>query len=174
MPTQGLLEVPPGTCSWGFLNPGCTHTHRHTHTHTEPKVHDSLNGEISPVLIFLFFPLSQHLSTRNGDGWALPELAHPGLSGQREPSPPPTPHLLWVDTYMQLPRRQVHVHTCNTARFVLCLGRIPGKCKTVVVRASLVAQWLRICLPMQGTRVRALVWEDPTCRGATGPVSHNY
>ena len=40
-------------------------------------------------------------------------------------------------------------------------------------RASLVAQWLRICLPMQGTRVRALVWEDPTCRGANGPVSHN-
>ncbi|KAM9083735.1 elongator complex protein 1-like isoform 1-T1 [Megaptera novaeangliae] len=26
----------------------------------------------------------------------------------------------------------------------------------------------------QGTRVRALVWEDPTCRGATRPVSHNY
>ena len=41
-------------------------------------------------------------------------------------------------------------------------------------RASLVAQWLRVCLPMQGTRVRALVWEDPTCRGATRPVSHTY
>ena len=41
-------------------------------------------------------------------------------------------------------------------------------------KASLVAQWLRVCLPMQGTRVRALVWEDPTCRGATRPVSHNY
>ena len=40
--------------------------------------------------------------------------------------------------------------------------------------ASLVAQWLRVCLRMQGTRVRALVWEDPTCRGAAGPVSHNY
>ena len=39
--------------------------------------------------------------------------------------------------------------------------------------ASLVARWLRVCLPMQGTRVRALVWEDPTCRGAAGPVSHN-
>ena len=39
--------------------------------------------------------------------------------------------------------------------------------------ASLVVQWLRICLPMQGTRVRALVWEDPTCPGATRPVSHN-
>ena len=41
-------------------------------------------------------------------------------------------------------------------------------------RASLVVQWLRICLLMQGTRVRALVWEDPTCRGATRPVSRNY
>ena len=40
-------------------------------------------------------------------------------------------------------------------------------------RASLVAQWLRICLPMQGTRVRAVVWEDPTFRRATRPVSHN-
>ena len=42
-----------------------------------------------------------------------------------------------------------------------------------IFRASLVAQWLRICLLMQGTQVRALVWEDPTCRGAAGPVSHN-
>ena len=45
--------------------------------------------------------------------------------------------------------------------------------KILANRASLVVQWLRVCLPMQGTRVRALVWEDPTCRGATGPVSHN-
>ena len=42
------------------------------------------------------------------------------------------------------------------------------------VGTSLVAQWLRIHLPMQGTRVRALVWEDPTCRGATKPTRHNY
>ena len=27
---------------------------------------------------------------------------------------------------------------------------------------------------MQGTRVRALVQEDPTCRGATTPMCHNY
>ena len=48
-----------------------------------------------------------------------------------------------------------------------CMSRINS-------RASLVVRWLRICLPMQGTRVRALVWEDPTCHGATRPVSHNY
>ena len=57
---------------------------------------------------------------------------------------------------------------------------IPNLCKIHILnmykrfRASLVVQWLRIRLPMQGTRVRALVWEDPTCRGATRPVSHNY
>ena len=39
--------------------------------------------------------------------------------------------------------------------------------------ASLVAQWLRIHLPAQGTRVQALVREDPTCRGATKPLCHN-
>ena len=39
---------------------------------------------------------------------------------------------------------------------------------------SLVAQWLRILLPMQGTWVQALVWEDPTCCGATKPMCHNH
>ena len=40
--------------------------------------------------------------------------------------------------------------------------------------ASLEAQWLRIRLLMQRTWVWALVWEDPTCRGATKLVCHNY
>ena len=39
---------------------------------------------------------------------------------------------------------------------------------------SLMVQWLRIHLPMQGTQVRALVWEDSTCCGATKPMCHNY
>ena len=40
--------------------------------------------------------------------------------------------------------------------------------------SSLVLQGIRINLPMQGTRVWSLVWEDPTCLGATRPLSHNY
>ena len=43
-----------------------------------------------------------------------------------------------------------------------------------LIRASLVVQWLRIHLPMQGTWVWALVQEDLTCCGATKPVCHNY
>ena len=44
----------------------------------------------------------------------------------------------------------------------------------IAAGTSLVAQWLRICLPMQGTRVQALVREDPTCRGAAKTVHRNY
>ena len=46
--------------------------------------------------------------------------------------------------------------------------------KKTIGTSSLVAQWLRIRLPMQGTRVRALIRKDPTCCGATKPVRHNY
>ena len=35
------------------------------------------------------------------------------------------------------------------------------------------AQWLRICLPMQGTWVQSLVQEDSTCLRATKPTRHN-
>ena len=38
----------------------------------------------------------------------------------------------------------------------------------------MVVQWIRICLLTQGTWVRSLVGEDPTCCGATKPTSHNY
>ena len=46
--------------------------------------------------------------------------------------------------------------------------------KTLELGISLVAQWLGIHLPMQGTGVWALVQEDPTCHGATKPVRPNY
>ena len=38
----------------------------------------------------------------------------------------------------------------------------------------LVVQWLRICLPMQGSWVQSLAQKDPTCLRAAEPVSHNY
>ena len=36
------------------------------------------------------------------------------------------------------------------------------------------AQWIRIHMPVQETWVRALVWEDPACHGATKPMHHDY
>ena len=38
-------------------------------------------------------------------------------------------------------------------------------------RASLVAQWWRVYLPTQETRVWSLIGEDPTCWGATKPCA---
>ena len=46
--------------------------------------------------------------------------------------------------------------------------------KTHCWRASLVVQWLRICLALQGIPVPSLVWDDPTCHRATKPMHHNY
>ena len=65
----------------------------------------------------------------------------------------------------------------NSIQVSMCLEEsvaISIKVKNIPPGTSLVAQWLRICLPMQGTRVRSLVREDPTCRGATKPLCHNY
>ena len=39
---------------------------------------------------------------------------------------------------------------------------------------SLVAEWLRICLPMQGTQAQSLVREDSTCLRASKSMLHNY
>ena len=69
---------------------------------------------------------------------------------------------------------QLRVRMLQLRVHMLQLRSLHAVLKIPHTGASLVAQWLRICLPMQGTRVRVLVWEDPTCRGATGPVSHNY
>ena len=92
----------------------------------------------------------------------------------------PTGHLLgtyWVPSTLEVLRIAGKMTVSLLWHLAgLCISPKPPKRKIPFkeARASLVAQWLRICLPMQGTRVRALVWEDPTCRGATRPVSHNY
>ena len=50
----------------------------------------------------------------------------------------------------------------------------PPSDKKQLLGTSLVVQCLRIRLPLQGTQVQSLVWEDSTRRGATKPVRHNY
>ena len=58
----------------------------------------------------------------------------------------------------------------------------PSYLKSVICElTSLVSLWVSVCLPMQGTWVRSLVWEDPTCRkqqslcaAAIEPTSYNH
>ena len=73
---------------------------------------------------------------------------------------------------IQIPRLYVKKHwACNLKQ---CTMQKQHSEFSSITGTSLVAQWLRIRLPMQGTWVRALVQEDPTCCGATKPVRHNY
>ena len=58
-------------------------------------------------------------------------------------------------------------------RYLTSLAPREKQIKTLS-RASLVVQWIRIRLPVQGIQVQSLVQEDPTCRGATKPMCHNY
>ena len=46
--------------------------------------------------------------------------------------------------------------------------------KIIKNRTSLAIRWLRIHLPVQGTRIQSLVREDSTYRGAAKPVHNNY
>ena len=70
--------------------------------------------------------------------------------------------------------QRLFIHLLNQKVYCVNGDSETSEVKIHSLGASLVVQWLRICLLMQGTRVRALVWEDPTCRGATRPMSHSY
>ena len=68
------------------------------------------------------------------------------------------------------------VEICFMAKNIGYIGKCPHALeKYSAFGTCLVVQWLGIHLPMQDwTRVQSLVWEDPTCCGATKSVHHNY
>ena len=112
--------------------------------------HPHPQSDTSGLKVLHFTPQNDHLALTLADRSAKP-----------------TPPEVHIPSLRQLPSLDLapYIHISNEYKSIQ--SEVPSW-------ASLVAQWLRICLPMQGTRVRALVREDATCRGATGPVSHNY
>ena len=108
-------------------------------------------------------------------------LRRPGLSGQVDRFYVVyLEKLSWVpNIYLHLSFPYVSVIQLQAKCWLAVI--LPGKGKQQEGQSEkeagatcLVAQWLRIRLPMQGTRVQALVREDPTSRRATKPVRHNY
>ena len=70
----------------------------------------------------------------------------------------------------------VRVYSEDIALLVENLVMISGKWKWIKYKMrgiSLLVQWLRIHLLMQGIQIQSLVREDPTCYKATKPVGHN-
>ena len=94
--------------------------------------------------------------------WAAAYQAPPSMGVSRQEYwsgvPLPSPRGSWVKGIQKL---------ANIALQIFCKSKIiPG--------ISLVAWWLRICLPTQGTWVPSLIPKDPTCCRATKPLHHNY
>ena len=82
--------------------------------------------------------------------------------------------LFWAKSYARHLYNHSFIHSFNVPVLGTGITAVNQTDKSPCPWASLVAQWLRIHLPMQGTRVRSLVREDPTCHGATKSVHHNY
>ena len=77
--------------------------------------------------------------------------------------------------------REVREDILDKGTFKQCPSNIKSSYKSIrqILQyknygTPLVVQWLRTCLPVQGTWVQAPVQEDPTCHGATKPLRHNY
>ena len=73
------------------------------------------------------------------------------------------PKMLW---HRSLPGVKYWPPILKIVRGLSYDNRVAGDFKKHILGASLVVQWIRIHLPMQGTWVRSQVWEDPTCHGA--------
>ena len=99
--------------------------------------------------------------------WDLPrpglEPVSPALAGGFSTTAPPGKPLLpffLLSCCLSLLLQILEKVTLNT--YLINKAGLPWWCS------------VRIHLPMQGTRVRALVQEIPTCRRANKPVRHNY
>ena len=115
-------------------------------------------------------PGKQEMEGRKGTSWAqqTPNLSS---TGQKAKS-----RIFDITSSEKAPALRQTMGKCQSPskiRHLISHIRVT-RTKEITLGASLVAQWLRIQLPMQGTRVRALVREDPTCCGATKPMCHNY
>ena len=79
---------------------------------------------------------------------------------------------LWktIQSFLKKLKNRATVCSCNpTAGHI---SRENSNSKRYM-RTSLMVQWLRICLPVQGTQVWSLVQEDSTCLVATKPTCHD-
>ena len=142
-----------------------THTRTHTHAHTHARTRTHTHHQEIPTAKNKSPVLETHIIKKSWTSHLNPVLLGLGhflLRQNRTALRPPS----WVSK-IRTPEPVVPKPASRPGSpRSLMKYRCPG--------TSLVAQWLRIRLPMQGTRVRALVQEDPTCRRATKPVRHNY
>ena len=109
---------------------------------------------VPPVKVVLMLPGDSRFNCSSSDLWYSQCLTHTGRKSILT-------ELNW----------RVYMQSSTVSPSWVSLKNICQKNRS---KASLVAQWWRIHLPMQDTWVQSLIWEDPSCCGATNPEHHNY
>ena len=132
---------------------------------TSAAVHCNARPHKPPWDLSRYFPSTPSIhSTQNGNAARSGEQSFPSIL------PGNTHRLKWRKQSIKHPTTE-----CSTVGYQFC-GLITRRIIYTTINnsgASLVLQWVRVHLPMQGTRVRPLVQEDPTCHRATEPVHDN-
>ena len=75
-----------------------------------------------------------------------------------------------IDEEFYISKITLHKYTPPKLKFITNRTTLQEILKEAMQRTSLMAQWIRICLLMQGTRVRSLLQEYHTCCRATKPM----
>lgn len=129
-------------------------------TLSQPRTQESQTGA-SPHIQFPTSQESQHLLPFSQD------------SARQDPSPPRLkkplthqsqrgrgPSQYWLAKADMDVSAHLHIQRCHVSSLKSALGGVPGGTivKNRTSRTSLVAQWIKVCMPMQGTRVLSLVW----------------
>ena len=143
------------------------------------------------ALLLSYWPYAANLSLQHANSRSVVADQHNHghlRAGKRSRFSGPTPNLLnqelwggpapWVNkpAVPVLDTKSENDHFISSDQNVGWLdpGGSGSKNQNLHPRTPLMAQWLRIRLPMQETRVWALGREDTTCRGATKSMCHNY
>ena len=153
----------------------------------QPKSPVSCPTNLKPI----FFLSFQHAKSFKFQGQKLssPQLSYGCLfSAFKSQKKVSTPHVMCSQRF--LPKncpyayRGLVLHLCHNIIKILIRNwplqsfersyPIRSPLQRCVLRVSLAVQWLRIHLPMHGTRVPSLLREGAMCHGATRPLHRNY
>ena len=107
---------------------------------------------------------------------------HPLRARRGNASPGQDQYTYMYKIFLRVQALKVEFEVENSRKIFLCFIHCSSPCTTAWKgrkkeregQTSLVGQRLRTHLPVQGTLVRSLVQEDPTCLESTMPVHHNY
>ena len=133
---------------------------------------------VTPWTVAHQAPLSMEFSRQEyWSGLPFPppgDLPYPGIKPMSLTSPALADRFFTTSATWEAPTLKYQTEAIQFLRFQVSVFKYLYVFKIKHKGTSLVAQWLRVHLPMQGTWIWSLVQEDSTCHGPTKSMGHNY